>query len=632
MSAYNPKRGHVPKGKTRIERTVLVEEGAGAKMPSAVGPSESEPTHTSWSRLDHLYRITKLLLKFENMNKTLNEILAIVSNTLPLRSAILIDETKGRAQVSVWADEGVNDEQLKAARTHATNAYAYLTGSDSTLETNANVTRERPLNLSFVEESKTDQNCVVLPMVVGRQPIFGAIQFEGTARFNEHDLTFINAIANQLAVALDQHKAWRQELAARAEAEAAARRMRFLADASRLLAASLDYLHTWETMAQLAVRHIADICILDILEEDQSTRRIPVRSPNLPKDVTEKEIEGVVRNVVSEVMRTNRPRLYNPDLEPSKKSESAEGIERSIVNESSDFCKSCMCVPLRVSQRTLGTMTMISMRPDRLYSRADLAILQDLASRAVTAFKNAQLYQTALQAIRSRDDLLSVVSHDLRTPLAVIIGWVDMFLAGAQPGELVSADTRHFEAIRRSTSQMRRLIDDLLTTASIEARHVPADRDTYPVIPLVHEAMELMQPLTIRKDVQLKSELPPQIAPVFVDRDRIMQVFINLIDNAIKFSWPGGSIAVRAEESENDVRFSIEDTGPGIPEDYLANIFDRFWPTLGARKGAGLGLFIVKGIVEAHGGKAWVQSKVGVGSTFFFTLPVNPPDERAERL
>jgi len=152
---------------------------------------------------------------------------------LPLRSAILIDETKGRAQVSVWAAEGVHDQQLKAARTHAANAYAYLTGSDSTLETNANVTRERPLNLSFVEESRTDQNCVVLPMVVDHQPIFGAIQFEGTATFNEHDLTFINAIANQLAVALDRHKAWRQEQAARAKAEAAARRVRFLADAAR---------------------------------------------------------------------------------------------------------------------------------------------------------------------------------------------------------------------------------------------------------------------------------------------------------------------------------------------------------------------------------------------------------------
>ncbi|PYS47487.1 MAG: hypothetical protein DMG13_27790 [Acidobacteria bacterium] len=168
----------------------------------------------------------------------------------------------------------------------------------------------------------------------------------------------------------------------------------------------------------------------------------------------------------------------------------------------------------------------------------------------------------------------------------------------------------------------------LLATASIEARNLLADRDRCPVSPLVHEAMELMQPLTIRKEVQLKSELPAHIAPVFVDRDRIMQVFINLIDNAIKFSKPGGSIAVRAEEFGNHVRFSIEDAGAGIQEDQSAHIFDRFWPTPGAGKGAGLGLFIVKGIVEAHGGKAWVQSKVGVGSTFFFTLPINPPDDQ----
>jgi signal transduction histidine kinase len=132
--------------------------------------------------------------------------------------------------------------------------------------------------------------------------------------------------------------------------------------------------------------------------------------------------------------------------------------------------------------------------------------------------------------------------------------------------------------------------------------------------------------LAISKGLQLKSELPTDLYAVFVDRHRILQVFANLIGNAIKFTPSGGTITVRAEQFEEDIQFSVEDTGPGIPKEEIPHLFDRFWQARKtARLGTGLGLFIVKGIVEGHGGRIWVESELGVGSRFHFTLPMKPP-------
>jgi signal transduction histidine kinase len=615
MGAVNRKEDENDRG----EKGIVIKTLSTAEMPKAMIP-KSGPQLTAWSRLDQLYRISKLLGALENVNQTVAAMLAVITNTLPLRSAILIQETEGHVDdpldaihvhMVLWHAKGVSERNTRAAKKHAMVSYEYLAGAASTSEPELGQALDEPVPEAASRAEK--KNFIVIPLIANRQPIFGALQLEGPTSFSEADLIFINAAGNQLAVALDRHYIRQREVRAQAQAEASEARMRFLAEASRLLAASLDYLHTWESMAQLAVRHIADVCILDVLEEDQSVRRTPVVSPELSKDLSEKQVQGALRSIVSNVMQTNSPAIYP---------------ETAIGSECDDFCKSYMCVPLRVNERLLGTVTMISTDSDRLYSRTDLALLQDLARRAVSAFENAELYATALQAIRSRDDLLSIVAHDLKAPLAVIKGFTNMFLQTERSGERISCDAGHLEAIERSATQMNRLIDDLLSTASIEASRVLIQRQWCEVAPLIIEKLELMQPLAMRKEIQLKSQIPADILPVFVDPERITQVIANLIGNAIKFSQAAGTIIVRAEQLENDVQFSVQDFGPGIPEDQLPHIFDRFWQVPGTgRKGTGLGLFIVKGIVEAHAGKVWVESKVGVGSTFFFTLPVNLADE-----
>lgn len=610
----NPRRvaGHKPRGP---EKTLLVEAGSAASLPKAVGPPDAGPKQSSWSRLDHLYRISKLLANFETTRTTVAAILGVISNTLPLRSAILIDETAGRAQISVWQNEDGGAQALLAARDHAEDNYAYLTGSRSILDTTSDIARERRPALKLEKKGGSD-NFMVLPLLVSRRPIFGVLQLECTAKCSEADLLFADAIVNQLAIALDRDKARQQEMAARQRAETGEKRMRFLSDASRLLSASFDYRSAWENMARLAVGEIADYCFIDI-RENKSFRRTVVLSPERAANLTGNALKGLLKHVVKHVFETRHPAIHpaagNDFTAPEEPSE-----------DSNPPFESYMCVPLRINEHSLGTLTLVSAQPGHLYNERDLVLLEDLARRAVVAFENAQLYADALQAIRSRDEVLNAVSHDLKAPLTVVLGFVQMFLSKSKPDEPLICERPQVEAIHRQANQMKSLIDDLLDTAKIEARHLYVDREVCRIEPLIIEAMDLPKIMAAGKEVELKSEIAPDLPGISVDRQRIRQVFANLIGNAIKFTASRGTVTVSVHKfDENDIQFCVEDTGPGIPEEEVPHLFDRFWQAKKtARHGTGLGLFIVKGIVEGHGGRIWVESKVGAGSKFFFTLPV----------
>jgi signal transduction histidine kinase len=619
-----PQGESVQSSRSAERKALTMEAGSIADLPQMMDIAESKPKRDSWPRLDHLYRISKLFATYETAEKPLEAVLAIISSTLPIRSAILIDEVEGRANVHMWIGEDTGWQDLMPARTHAVRLFTYLAGSGSTFEGSADVAPEE--SGSDVESRKRTENFIVVPLAVGHRPVFGVLQLECTQRFTEEDVAFVNAVGNQLAIALDRYNTGQREVMARVKAEEAERRMQFLADASRLLAASLDYRSTWESVAHLAVRHIADICYIDIIEEDQPRQRIAVSSPKLPEELTTKGTARFLDNVILRALRTTRPAIY-PEVVVQSGAAIPEPIEQGVAEEAHSLIKSYISVPLRFRERIFGALTIFSAHPDRRYTFTDLILLQDLAGRVAAAFENAQLYGDALQAIRSRDEVLGVVSHDLKGPLNIVLGYLSLFLDKSAPDEPLICNRRQVEAVRKSATQMNILIGDLLDTASIEARHLRVERSACSVAALVGEAMELAQPLAqSRKDIEIKSDVPTDLTPVFVDRHRILQVFANLVDNAVKFTLAGGTITVRARQLENEVQCSVEDTGPGIPEHEVLHVFDRFWQAKKtARQGTGLGLFIVKGIVESHGGKVWVESTLGRGTEFFFTLPVPPP-------
>jgi signal transduction histidine kinase len=181
---------------------------------------------------------------------------------------------------------------------------------------------------------------------------------------------------------------------------------------------------------------------------------------------------------------------------------------------------------------------------------------------------------------------------------------------------------KHLEMIQRATGRMEHLIADLLDTASIQAGRLALDVRPEPAEAMLTEARDLQEPLARERQIELQVDCVAPGIEVLCDRDRVLQVFGNLIGNALKFCRPGDTVSVRCERTGDAVRFTVADTGPGIDPDLLPHLFDPYWsaPTPG-RRGTGLGLYIARGIIERHGGRIWVESRLGTGTTFCFTLP-----------
>jgi signal transduction histidine kinase len=236
------------------------------------------------------------------------------------------------------------------------------------------------------------------------------------------------------------------------------------------------------------------------------------------------------------------------------------------------------------------------------------------------AIENARLYRASVHATRLRDQVLGVVAHDLRNPLSTIL--TQVWALKQDPLELERRSRKPMEVIERAARRMNRLIEDLLDVALVEAGQLTIERAQLSASGLVVEAVEMQRPLASSSSLELRIEVDPDVPDVLGDRDRLLQVFENLIGNAIKFTNAGGRITAGATSRDEDVVFRVADTGCGIASENLPRVFDRFWQaTRAGRRGAGLGLAITKGIVEAHGGRIWVESSAGSGSTFFFAIP-----------
>lgn len=225
-------------------------------------------------------------------------------------------------------------------------------------------------------------------------------------------------------------------------------------------------------------------------------------------------------------------------------------------------------------------------------------------------------------ALASRDDFMGLVSHDLRTLLGNIALNAHLLARQAGSDEAGLLTLASATKIQRSTMQMTRLLDDLVDVASIEAGRFAVAPDTSDTKALIRDTLEAFRPAASAKGISLTMAAAEGVLLAKLDQDRILQVLANLLSNAVKFTGSGGSITVDVEPEGAAVRFSVSDTGEGIEPDQLDSIFERFWQvTKGDRRGLGLGLFISRRIVEAHGGRIWAESALGQGSTFLFTLP-----------
>jgi len=242
------------------------------------------------------------------------------------------------------------------------------------------------------------------------------------------------------------------------------------------------------------------------------------------------------------------------------------------------------------------------------------------------AKEHAQLDQKSREVIELRDDLLAVVSHDLRNPLSTISLCTTLIADMLPPRARTREVMRRLDVIRRSVDQMERLIQDLLDTARAEAGRLTLEPHELQLAPLLAEAILTLRPLAAEKSQRLEIAVADGVPPVRADRQRTLQVVSNLVGNAIKFTPPGGRITVRAWRAGPNAVVCVEDSGAGIAPEDLPHVFERFWQARNERRtGAGLGLAIARSIVEAQGGQIWVESRPGHGARFFFTLPLARP-------
>jgi signal transduction histidine kinase len=233
--------------------------------------------------------------------------------------------------------------------------------------------------------------------------------------------------------------------------------------------------------------------------------------------------------------------------------------------------------------------------------------------------------ETAESAVRMRDELLAMVSHDLRNPLSTIAMSALLLLSELPPDAgagTTSPVRKQAERIQRSVDQMLRLVDDLLDVARLEAGTFAIERARHPAATLAREALDICHLAAQEKSIALDLVLRATDVVVECDRARVLQVLANLIGNAVKFTPRGGSVQLSVEKRDGELVFCVSDTGPGIPPEQLGMVFDRYWQAdRRSRQGSGLGLFIARSLVQAHGGRIWADSVVGVGSAFSFALP-----------
>ena len=254
-----------------------------------------------------------------------------------------------------------------------------------------------------------------------------------------------------------------------------------------------------------------------------------------------------------------------------------------------------------------------------LLSTRTPALVRRVVVHELGRMEMTRKYEEARQAVDAREQVLKIVSHDLRNPLHTVAMSVQLLLDGAGTEE---QRRKQLAIIKRAGERMNGLVRDLLDVAKLEAGRLAIQPRPVDAAPIIAEAEEMLRPLTTDKSLRLETDVPGNLPRVNIDAGRIVQVLSNLVGNAVKFTPAGGRITIRAQTTGGSLRISVADTGPGIPAEQLPHIFGRFWqadPT--DRRGIGLGLAISKGIIEAHGGRIWVESRVGEGTTFHFSIP-----------
>jgi len=467
------------------------------------------------------------------------------------------------------------------------------------------------------------------PLVI-RGSCRGTMVFYSRTRrvYTDVDVEVARATANLAAAALASAELYDEQLAARAAADDSRRRASFLAEAGKVISASLDYHGTLKAVAQLAVPAIADWCAVDMVDGHGGVKRLAVAHVDPAKVALAQELQERYPSDpnfsggIHHVIRTGRAASMS-SIPPALLDAVARDDEhRRIIRELN--LHSYMCVPLLVQDKAFGAITFVSAESGREYGEDDLRLAQELASRASLAVENSRAYARISEVSRLKDEFLATLSHELRTPLNAVLGYARMLRMGTLGAEKIRPA---LDVLERNATALKKIIEDVLDVSRIVSGRMRLNVEVVDLPSILHEATASSLPAAAAKGVRMQTVIDALDTRVSGDPHRLQQVIWNLVSNAIKFTPSGGEVQLRLSRTDFAIEIAVSDTGIGIASDFLPFVFEPFRQA-DARfsrehGGLGLGLGIAKQLTELHGGTIAARSDgPGRGSTFVVTLPL----------
>ena len=398
-------------------------------------------------------------------------------------------------------------------------------------------------------------------------------------------------------------------------------RQHFLAQAGEKLASAFGSSETLIKVARLAVPTMADGCILENRVGNGFLAGAAAHvDPDIEEILDEVGLAGaripLKDHPLTEILKRPSPVLLQSNAASRLLDASANPAYRKAMKAMNP--QSALFLPLVAREQLIGALTLF--RTKGSFDGDDVGFAEDLARLAALALDNARLHDIVRASLRARDEMVGVVSHDLRNPVAAVKMLSRMLLSA--PEKVGKKMRESIDLISQAAEQMDALIRDLLDVNRLDAGKLAISAVPMDPSVLLTDSLQTLRPLVEEKGISLDLQIETALPKAMADRERIQQALSNLVGNAIKFSGAGSKIVVVARKEADGVIISVLDKGKGIAAEQLPRVFDRYWQSSRTdRQGAGLGLAIAKGIVEAHGGRIWIESRPGEGTTASFSLP-----------
>ncbi|MGQ0712169.1 MAG: GAF domain-containing protein [Gemmatimonadaceae bacterium] len=413
---------------------------------------------------------------------------------------------------------------------------------------------------------------------------------------------------------------------------------RFLIEASRVLASTLDADEALGALTRLVVPTLADWCVVDVIDEANADRLLRVAVAHVDAARADRIREMSAREPIALDAPSGPGRVARTgeaELVPVVTHQLEDGVgspERGrAIRELGPV--SYVSVPIEARQGMIGVLTLVSSESRRRYGEDELALAQEIARRAAMAVDNARLYEAALVASRAKSDFLAVMSHELRTPLNAIIGYAELLLMGV-PAPIPGPTHGHVQRIRTASRHLLEIVEEILTFSRMEAGREAVVRGPADAAALARDAAMLIEPMARDKGLDFITRIPQHAVAMETDAGKMRQILLNLLSNAVKFT-EHGRVELSLTERDGSVIYVVKDTGIGIADSHAERVFEPFWQVQQSATrqagGTGLGLAVARRLARLLGGEILLESAEGEGTTFTVTIPLRAAVTEAAR-